>query len=74
MEVSDTLAEFWNTLKEYIPNKDKQPAAHHVVAHMIDFGLDEKDFYALAEVDTNMAEAIKEAFEEFDEYDSFDDY
>lgn len=74
METSEALAEFWTTVREYIPNKDKGFAAHHVVTHLVDLGLPDKEFYALAELDQYMSEAIKEALEEFnDDYEDFEE-
>lgn len=53
------LVTMWETAKEYIPAKDRQTAADHVVAELIDIGIDDEDLKELA-VDKPMLNAIKE--------------
>ena len=53
------LVIFWETVREYIPAKDRQSAADHIVNELVDSGLDDTDLEALA-VDKVMLNAIKE--------------
>jgi len=59
--MSDTefLVAFWQTVKEYIPSKDRQAAADHVINELVDLGIDDNDLEDLA-VDKAMLSAIKE--------------
>lgn len=47
MEESDLVLESWLVLSQYI--KDKQQAADHYIASLIDLGVDEQDLLALAD-------------------------
>jgi hypothetical protein len=60
-KMSDTeyLVSMWETVKEYIPAKDRQTAADHIVNELVDLGIDDDDLKELA-VDKSMLSAIKE--------------
>lgn len=62
--MSDTeyLVAMWQTVKEYIPSKDRQTAADHIVNELVDLGIDDRDLQDLA-VDKAMLNAIKEHIE-----------
>jgi hypothetical protein len=62
--MSDTefLVAMWQTAKEYIPAKDRQSAADHVINELVELGLDDSDLEDLA-VDKAMLNAIKEHVE-----------
>jgi pseudouridine-5'-phosphate glycosidase len=62
MSDNEFLVTMWQTVKEYIPAKDRQPAADHVINELVDMGIDERDLEDLA-VDKNMLNAIKEHIE-----------
>jgi hypothetical protein len=62
MSDSELLVAFWQTVKEYIPSKDRQTAADHVVNELVDLGIDDRDLEELA-VDKQMLNAIKEHVE-----------
>ena len=64
LKMSDTeyLVAMWETVKEYIPSKDRQTAADHVVNELIDLGIDDDDLKELA-VDKAMLNAVKEHVE-----------
>lgn len=49
----------WQTVKEYIPSKDRQTAADHIVNELIDLGIDDDDLESLA-VDKYMLNSVKE--------------
>ena len=72
LEMSDTeyLIAMWQTVKEYIPSKDRQAAADHIINELVDLGIDDNDLQDLA-VDKAMLSAIKEhiEFEQTDEED-----
>ena len=52
----------WETAREYIPSKDRQAAADHIVNELVDLGIDDSDLEDLA-VDKIMFNAIKEHVE-----------
>jgi hypothetical protein len=62
--MSDTeyLVAMWQTVKEYIPAKDRQSAADHVINELVELGLDDNDLEDLA-VDKAMLNAVKEHVE-----------
>ena len=62
--MSDTeyLVTMWQTVKEYIPSKDRQTAADHIVNELVDQGMDDRELEELA-VDKAMLNAIKEHIE-----------
>jgi len=62
--MSDTeyLVAMWQTVKEYIPAKDRQSAADHVINELVEMGIDDNDLEDLA-VDKAMLNAVKEHVE-----------
>ena len=70
--MSDTeyLVALWQTVKKYIPNKDRQSAADHVINDLVDLGISDEELESLA-VDKPMLNAIKEHIDvaEIDEDD-----
>ena len=52
----------WQTVKEYIPAKDRQSAADHVINELVEMGIDDEDLEDLA-VDKAMLNAVKEHVE-----------
>jgi hypothetical protein len=61
-ESGELLTVFWRTIKEYIPAKDRQVAADHVVNELVDAGITDNDLQELA-VDRIMQAAISEHVE-----------
>lgn len=59
MVETEFLTTMWETVKEYIPAKDRQTAADHIINELIDLGIDDDDLKELA-VDKAMLNAIKE--------------
>jgi hypothetical protein len=55
----ELLAIFWQTVREYIPAKDRQTAADHVVEELVEAGIDDRDLHQMA-IDRPMQNAIKE--------------
>jgi hypothetical protein len=62
----------WKVLSEYIPQRDHESAAHHLVNELIDAGIHEDDLYAMAAGNPVLRRAVKEQVE-IDEADD-DDY
>lgn len=58
----ELLAVFWQTVREYIPAKDRQIAADHIVTELVDLGIDDRDLHELA-IDRVMKTAISEHIE-----------
>lgn len=58
----ELLAVFWQTVREYIPAKDRQIAADHIVNELVDLGVDDRDLHELA-IDRVMKNAISEHIE-----------
>lgn len=56
---SELLVMFWQTVKEYIPVKDRQIAADHVVNELVELGITDHDLHELA-IDRIMQNAIAE--------------
>jgi hypothetical protein len=55
----ELLAIFWQTVREYIPAKDKQTAADHIVEELVEMGISDQDLHELA-IDRVMQNAIRE--------------
>jgi hypothetical protein len=62
----------WKVLSVYIPNRDHETAAHHLVNELVDAGIHEDDLYAMAAGNAVLQRAVKELVE-VDELDD-DDY
>jgi len=58
-DTSELLVQFWQTVREYIPVKDRQIAADHVINELVDLGITDNDLQELA-VDRIMQAAIAE--------------
>ena len=71
--MDDMFADFWNIVKEYVPVKDRQPAADHVVSVLVDGGAEESLLYALRDCDKYMLEAVNEQLGESEDYDVDED-
>ena len=71
-DTSELLVQFWQTIKEYIPQKDRQMAADHVVNELVDLGISDSDLNALA-VDRVMENAIAEHIEIEESDEDFDE-
>ena len=58
----ELLAIFWQTVREYVPVKDRQTAADHIVVELVEMGISDADLNELA-IDREMQNAIKEHVE-----------
>jgi len=59
MSDSEYLVAMWQTVKEYVPAKDRQSAADHIINELVELGMDDQELEDLA-VDKQMLNAIKE--------------
>jgi hypothetical protein len=59
MSDSEYLVAMWQTVKEYVPAKDRQSAADHIINELVELGIDDQELEDLA-VDKQMLNAIKE--------------
>ena len=64
--MDELFADFWNTVKEYVPAKDRQTAADHIVSVLVDSGVSDSTLYALRDCDKNMKAAVQDQLEELD--------
>jgi len=71
-DTSELLVQFWQTIKEYIPAKDRQMAADHVINELVDLGISDSDLNALS-VDRIMENAISEHIEIEESDEDFDE-
>jgi hypothetical protein len=63
----DVLIETYRVCKEYIPQKDRQTAADHVVNAINEYDISEEDLRLLAATDSYVRRAAEEYLgEEFD--------
>ena len=71
----DILSEMWLTVKEYIPAKDRQAVADHVVNVVADHSITERDLKAFGSTDSYLKRALVEYLgeEEVEEPDYDDD-
>lgn len=77
-ESYELVASSWEILKDYIPAKDRQAAAEHIMNSVSEFGLSDKEIIQLADHDHYLSDAwdtIKEENGEDESYgDEEDDY
>jgi hypothetical protein len=71
-DTSELLVQFWQTVREYIPVKDRQIAADHVINELVDLGITDNDLQELA-VDRIMQAAIAEHVELEESDEDIDD-
>lgn len=64
----------WKVLSEYIPARDHETAAHHLVNELVDAGINEDDLYAMASGNAVLRRAVKELVEIDEDEDDDDDY
>jgi hypothetical protein len=63
----DLLIDAYTTLKEYIPQKDRQAAADHMFSILSDSGLQDQDLRMLAGGDAYLKRASEEYLDPEDE-------
>lgn len=72
--MDEIFADFWTTLKEYIPAKDRQTAADHAVNILSDSGASDDVLQALRGTDKYMRNAVNEFVGEEDEDEGLYDW
>ena len=63
----ESVREMWNVLKEYIPQKEKQEAADHLISVLVDMDFPDLEFQSLVKSDRYLEEAAQEYIEEDDD-------
>jgi hypothetical protein len=73
--MDDLFADFWNTVKEYVPAKERQTAADHIVSVLVDSGVSDSVLYILGDCDKNMKAAVQDQLEDsdIDDWDESED-
>ena len=67
------IIEIWDTFREYIPEKNKEMAAHQFVDYLLGKDVDKSVIEGLAGYDPHLDEAIKNVVDHGDEYTDLDD-
>ena len=67
----DVLTEVYSTLKQYIPQKDRQEAADNLMSVMVDM-LGDKELKDFGTTDSTLKRSLKEYADEDDGYDDED--
>jgi len=65
----ESVKEIWRVLKEYIPAKEKQEAADHLISLLVDMDFPDSDFQSLVKSDRYLEEAAREYLADEDEDD-----
>lgn len=63
---------FWKILSEYIPARDHEAAAHHLVNELIDAGTDDEDLFDMCKGNAVLRRAVEDHLGEAENDD--DDY
>lgn len=71
-EMDDISHLFWKILSEYIPQRDHDAAAHHLVNELIDAGADDDILFDMCKGNPVLRRAVMEHLEDGDDED--DDY
>lgn len=69
----DILSEMWLTVKEYVPQKDRQAAADHLVSVVADHNILERDLIAVGGTDSYLKRAVEEYLGEEVEEPDYDE-
>lgn len=68
----DVLSEVYTILKQYIPQKDRQEAADHLMSVVVDY-LNDNELKEFGATDNNLSRAFKEYAGDSDDED-YEDY
>jgi hypothetical protein len=60
MQDLDMIIDVYAVLKEYVPSKERQAAADHVVGVIADYNLTDNDLKAVGSVDKYLGRAVTE--------------
>jgi hypothetical protein len=67
------IIEIWDTFREYIPEKNKEMAAHQFVDYLLGKDVDKSVIEGLSGYDPHLDEAIKNVVDHESEYTDLDD-
>ena len=70
----ESVREIWSVLKEYIPAKEKQEAADHLIPLLVDMDFPDSDFQSLVKSDRHLEEAAQEYLEEDEDEDDAEEW
>jgi hypothetical protein len=70
----EMVIEVYQVLKEYIPAKDRQAAADHMVNVVCDYDISDHDIKSLAGADSYMKRAVEEYIGEDVDIDDEEDF
>ena len=62
----ESVREIWNVLKVYIPDKEKQDAACHLVPLIVDMDFLDSEFQSFVKSDQHLEEAAQDYIEDDD--------
>jgi hypothetical protein len=71
------LSEAYLIMKEYVPAKDRQTAADHLISSLVDMSIDDRELRKFAATDSYLERSIDEYLgkdEDEIDPDDFDDY
>lgn len=70
----EILSEMWLTVKEYIPQKDRQAVADHVINVVADHSISERDLKTFGGADGYIQRAVSEYLDEDEDDTNNHDY
>jgi len=70
----ESVREIWNVLKEYIPVKEKQEAADHLISLLVDMDFPDSDFQSLVRSDRHLEDAAQDYLEDEDDEDEEEEW
>lgn len=69
----ESVREMWNVLKEYIPAKEKQEAADHLISVIVDMDFPDSEFQSLVRSDRYLENAAADYLTDDYDDDMYDD-
>lgn len=69
MDDIEVLGEIWNVLKAYIPDKERQMAADHLIPLIVDLDFPDSEFRSFVKSDSFLEEAAAEYLDDGDDED-----
>ena len=69
----EDIERLWNSLSNYVPDRQKSDAAIDFIRSLLDIGIEEDEIKASAEYDPKLEEAINIVFEDEDDEEQYDD-
>jgi hypothetical protein len=71
----ESVREIWSVLKEYIPAKEKQEAADHLIPLIVDMDFPDSEFQSLVRSDRYLEEAAQEYLDDdWEDDDAIDEW